>query len=49
MNYTKEETMTIIENLLKFYERNTDDMMEVELSAMIKAFQTHLKGFENGH
>lgn len=46
MNYNLKDTMTITENLIKVFNRTTDENMKLKLEAIIKCFQYHLNSFK---
>jgi len=46
MNLSKWATMLILEKLIKDFEDSTDK--DIRKEAEIKAFQFHLRSFENG-
>lgn len=45
MNYNKQDTMIILNNLIKVFNKSTDENIQLKVEAMILAFQFHLRSF----
>lgn len=43
MNYTKQETIKILDNLIRCFNNVSNDDLDLKLESMILCFQFHLK------
>lgn len=45
MKYSYSDTVIILENLIKTFNRTEDEVLQLKLEGMILCFQHHLKSF----